>query len=129
MALQNREAIQDGTKFPETNTSVITYHICNHRSGMRIRPKCPSEADLAACRNRSSCQLCWRRPRDSSSCVSTALEIDQGQILNGSVALDWSNDTIGRRSGIRVLVWFVSLKTRSMTYCLEHWSQSATYFV
>lgn len=65
---------------------------------VRIRPGSPLQRNIAACRN-------WRqqlRRRASTTLVPTTLHIDQTEVCDGAIALDWAEDAVRNRAVVGI---------------------------
>lgn len=76
---------------------------------MRVWPQRPEELDIRASSN-LGVESSRRRASKATGSVAAALNIGDGEVLNRSVALDWTGDTLRLGAHVRVGVWLVELK-------------------
>lgn len=80
---------------PCLTTSIgASRHVGDHGTDVRVGPESPSQGDGRS-RSSSSVQGRGCRTRDAAGCVSSALDIDQVNALDGAVALDRARDSLG----------------------------------
>lgn len=81
---------------------------------MRVGPESPSQGDGRS-RRSSSVQGRGCRARDAAGCVSSALDIDQVDALDGAVALNWARDSLGllkTQVSRGILAWGLNIDLR-----------------
>lgn len=84
-------------------------HVSNEWSTMACWPQCPSQTNGASSSGRPCGQVCWFRTNDPSCGIAAALQINQGEVENWAVALDWADDTIWYWARVWVGVRLISL--------------------
>lgn len=75
---------------------------------MCVRPQRPVELDFGTSRD-FGVERSRRGARSTASCVATALQVGEGDVLDGAVALNRARDTLGFRVGVWVGVRLVEL--------------------
>jgi len=60
----------------------------------------------------ASVEVCRRGTGDSSGSVASAVKVDEGNVCDWAIALNWADDTIWRSCVVWVLIWLVALLKR-----------------